>query len=113
MGELKSFFHPNPELICAYSGNSGVARQNGHATLKTEESSEDVLDSLTRKMASALGSLGDDHEIDTLTKDERVNTVFGEFTSEARYSRLNDIILIQITSAACGVNYFFHGRTIT
>ena len=35
-----------------------MAQQNGHATLKKEESSEDVLDSLTQKMASALGSLG-------------------------------------------------------
>ena len=67
-----------------------MAQQNGHATLKTEESSEDVLDSLTQKMASALGSLGDDHEIDTLTKDERVNTVFGESQSESRYLRLNE-----------------------
>ena len=73
-----------------------MAQENGHATLKTEESSEYVLDSLTQKMASALGSLGNDHEIDTLTKDERINTVFGEFPSESGYLRMNDIILIQM-----------------
>ena len=75
-----------------------MAQQNGHATLKTEESSEDVLDSLTQKMASALGSLGDDHEIDTLTKDERINTVFGEFPSESKYLTLSEIILSRKTA---------------
>ena len=64
-----------------------MAPQNGHANsaaLRSEQSNEDVLDSLTQKMASALGSLGDDHEVDTWTKDERVNTVFGEFQQESR-----------------------------
>ena len=74
-----------------------MPKQNGHAksdsaALRSEESSEDVLDSLTQKMASALGSLGDDcdHEVDTWTKDERVNTVFGEFGFFAR--RENDSV---------------------
>ena len=61
-----------------------MVKENGHensAALRSKESSEDELDSLTQKMASALGSLGEDndHEIDTWTKDERVNTVFGEW----------------------------------
>ena len=37
-----------------------------------------MLDSLTQKLALALGPLGDDHDIDTWTRDERVNTVFGQ-----------------------------------